>query len=85
MPRPVFGQVDWWTFNELENTTRFDWTDDDYFNTKQGVAADKLAKTFVADAYAEDGYEENGYVCWPDLEFLVSRGTKTVLFVRRRT
>ena len=82
MPRPVFGQADWWTFHELEDIGRFDKAVDECFETKQARDAHELADEFCDQD--EDGREERGYVYWPTLEFLVSRGTRTVLMVRRR-
>lgn len=82
MPRPVFGAVDWWTFAELRDIERFTAkrAGDDGFETTQADAADDLAERNGFACFAGDPEE-----AWADLEFCVSRGTKTVLMVRRRT
>lgn len=93
MPRPVFGAVDWWTFEELEDAQRFPTTfeqrkrcHDAGFETAVQWAADELARAgFGDDADGTDPVEGPFYATWPDLEFCVSRGTKTLLMVRRRT
>lgn len=88
MPRPIFGQADWWTFEELDDVARFVAANPhedggDTFQTKAAIDADRLAEeAFGADM--SDGAREYGVPTWPGLEFCVSRGTRTVLMVRRR-
>ena len=93
MPRPIFGAADWWTFEELDDPKRFPpigrhADDSDTFETITAKAADDLAQELVGDdkdISALDGSEGLGAPTWPGFEFCVSRGTKTVLMVRRRT
>lgn len=92
MPRPIFGQADWWTFEGLDDVAKFErfpegrW---EGFATKQANAADELARSMfefddVDTEIDADGSRDSGYPTWPGLEFCVSRGTRTVLMVRRR-
>ena len=87
MPRPVFGAADWWTFEELQDDMKFHRAPKRYeeWSTIQECDADSLARVALGDD--ADGTGPNGpfHPTWPDLEFCVSRGTKTVLMVRRRT
>lgn len=92
MPRPVFGEADWWTFLDLDDEVKFQRRPGDAyegFATVQAEAADVLArKMFIHDdvdtEIDADGSRDTGYPSWPGLEFCVSRGTKTVLMCRRR-
>lgn len=87
MPRPVFGQADWFTFNELDDDVRFRRRDrTDCFTTDVACAGDELARSLCRDEDEEveaSGAEESGYPTWPGFEFCVSRGNKVVLMVRR--
>ncbi len=86
MPRPVFGQADWFTFKELETTfARRLGRYDDGFENDQAAAADGLARRAFGDD--EDGTDPwcGPFVpTWPGFEFCVSRVNKVVLMVRRR-
>lgn len=86
MPRPVFGQADWWTFDELDAPERFPansvaQTDFEGFRTR--VASE--AAGFVWEHFPDDDDELLiHYPRCPHLEFLVSRGNKRLLKVRRK-
>lgn len=85
MPRPIFGQADWWTFEELNDPGRFHHDPNDHaapFFTDVAKIADAFAFEHMPNE-PERRWEDDGPE-WPTLEFCVSRGTKTFLMVRRR-